>query len=65
MVSTAARRLLFENVNDEGMRRRRRVAPKHWASCIYLGVVLSRDRCSMCVPELMVIEPETNSVLRV
>ena len=29
-------RVLFENVNVEGMRRRRRVALTHWASCIYL-----------------------------
>ena len=30
------RRVLFENVNVEGMRRRRRMALTHWASCIYL-----------------------------
>ena len=33
-VFVKVRLVLFENVNDEGMRRRRRMALKHWASCI-------------------------------
>ena len=33
-VFVKVRLVLFENVNDEGMRRRRCMALKHWASCI-------------------------------